>query len=84
MYLDKHVTVKKIQKQFHFADGHVSKFAKQLNLPNKRTSGRRISKLIEDEEKFKNLWETGVTLKKMSEELGVTTLTLDSWRRNLN
>lgn len=87
MYLDKHFTVKEIQKKFHFADpGYVSRLAKELGLPLRLSfrSSSHDSKFATKKELFKKIWMEDKSTKEIEKEFGITGLTVTNWRDKLN
>jgi len=83
MYMDNKITVKKIQREFTFADaGYVSKLAKQLGLPLRGKS--HYDKFEKHKDQFRKMWEEGKTIKEIKKELDVSDPTIYHWRNKLH
>lgn len=90
MYLNKDFRVKKIQKEFNFADpGYVSRLAKELRLPirssrtNPSEDGSQ-SKLELYKDQFKQSWEEGAQKQELAKIFQISTPTVYLWAKKLN
>ena len=84
MYADRSVRIENIRTHFKLPDkSYVSKIARKLGLPI-RDSYRSMHRFGDKKSKFNQMWKEEIPLSTISKELGVSQITLNKWKKQLN
>jgi transposase len=85
MYGDLSITVSQITTHFGFVDnGYVSRLINKIGIPLRIGGPGGIDKFEESKSEFSKMWNDGVSVKLITEKLGISKITVTSWRHKLD
>ena len=85
MYNDKSIKIKEIVKEFNLPQKyHARLFATKLGLQIRRSGFPNGGKFEIFHVQFKKLWENEISVKQIEKTLGITSATIDTWKKRLN